>query len=160
DRLPGGWAAGGAEHGQSAVCGRQGRSRHGARGPARRLPGSRRSGGDDRGAGGGDGLWSCRGGGGADGRGGGGRARGGRGGAGGAAVAGAARGGASGGLQVAERVAGQLADSRLGPLAGKISAERLQSLATNPNAMHFLDTASGHTNVVQLVEGRLLRITI
>jgi len=63
-------------------------------------------------------------------------------------------------LQVAERVAGQLADARLGPLAGRISAERLQTLATNPNAMRYLDTASGHTNVVQLVEGRLLRITV
>ena len=63
-------------------------------------------------------------------------------------------------LAVAERVAGQLADSRLGSLAGKISPERLQSLATNPNAMKYLDAASGHTNVVQLVEGRLLRITV
>lgn len=26
--------------------------------------------------------------------------------------------------------------------------------------MRYLDTASGHTNVVQLVEGRLLRITV
>ncbi len=62
-------------------------------------------------------------------------------------------------FQVAERVAGQLADSRLGPLAGKISPEGLQGLANNPNALKFLDTASGHTNTVQLVDGRLLRIT-
>ena len=63
-------------------------------------------------------------------------------------------------LQVAERVAGQLADARLGALAGRTSAERLQTLASNPNAMRYLDTASGHTNVVQWVEGRLPRITV
>jgi len=62
-------------------------------------------------------------------------------------------------FEVADRVAGQLADSRLGPLAGKISPEQLQELANNPNALRFLDTASGNTNTIQLVEGRLLRIT-
>jgi RHS repeat-associated protein len=60
---------------------------------------------------------------------------------------------------VADRVAGQLADGRLEPLAGKISPAGLQDLASNPNAMRFLDTATGNTNIVQLVEGRLLRIT-
>lgn len=63
-------------------------------------------------------------------------------------------------FEVADRVAGQLADPRLGHLAGKISPRRLQALASNPNALRFLDTATGHTNVVQLVEGRLMRITI
>jgi len=53
-------------------------------------------------------------------------------------------------FQVADRVAGQLADSRLGSLAGKITPERLQELASNPNALRFLDTASGHTNTIQL----------
>jgi RHS repeat-associated protein len=63
-------------------------------------------------------------------------------------------------LQVAERVGAQLADARLGSLAGRIGAEELEALATNPNAMRFLDTVSGHTNVIQLVENRLLRITV
>jgi hypothetical protein len=60
---------------------------------------------------------------------------------------------------VADRVSGQLADSRLGPLAGKISAEQLQELVNNPSALRFLDTTSGNTNTVQLLSGRLLRIT-
>ncbi len=62
-------------------------------------------------------------------------------------------------FKFAERVGGQLADSRLGPLAGKISTEQLQDLASNPNALRFFDTATGNTNTIQLVEGRLLRIT-
>lgn len=56
-------------------------------------------------------------------------------------------------------MAGQLGDSRLGPLEDRISPERLQELANNPNALRFLDTATGNTNTIQVVEGRLLRIT-
>jgi RHS repeat-associated protein len=62
-------------------------------------------------------------------------------------------------FQVADRVAAQLTDSRLGPLAGKISPVQLQKLANNPNALRFADTATGHVNIVQVVDGRLLRIT-
>jgi len=67
--------------------------------------------------------------------------------------------GAGPGFQVAERVGAQLLDGRLGSLAGNISPTRLQQLASNPNALRFLDNATGNTNIVQLVEGRLLRIT-
>jgi hypothetical protein len=62
-------------------------------------------------------------------------------------------------FQVADRVAGQLEDPRLGPLAGKITPDQLQGLANNPNALKFLDTATGNTNIMQVTEGRLLRIT-
>jgi filamentous hemagglutinin len=60
---------------------------------------------------------------------------------------------------VAPRVAGQLADSRLGKLAGKLTGDRLQQLVNNPAAQRFLDASSGHINVIQEVDGVLLRIT-
>jgi len=41
-----------------------------------------------------------------------------------------------------------------------MSPEQLQSLANNPNAMRFLDNASGNTNIVQLIGDKLLRITL
>ncbi len=62
-------------------------------------------------------------------------------------------------FQIADRVNSQLADSRLGPLAGQITPEQLQVLANNPNALRFADTATGNLNIVQVLEGRLLRIT-
>jgi len=44
-------------------------------------------------------------------------------------------------------------------LAGEISPEQLQELANNPCELRFMDTATGNTNTMQVVEGRLLRIT-
>jgi hypothetical protein len=57
------------------------------------------------------------------------------------------------------RVAGQLNDPRLGALRGKLSADDLQGLAHNPNATYLMDNATGHINVVQEVNGVILRIT-
>ena len=62
-------------------------------------------------------------------------------------------------FDVHPRVLEQLADPRLGPLKGTITPEKLQELANNPNALRFLDNGTGNTNIVQLVDGRLVRIT-
>jgi hypothetical protein len=61
-------------------------------------------------------------------------------------------------FQIADRVAGQLGDQRLGSLTG-MTPEQLQDLANNPNALQFVDNATGNTNTVQVVDGSLLRIT-
>lgn len=62
-------------------------------------------------------------------------------------------------FELAPRVASQLADRRLGRLAGKLTGERLQSLVNSPVARRFMDARTGHINVVQEVDGILLRIT-
>jgi len=62
-------------------------------------------------------------------------------------------------FDIAPRVLKQLNDSRLGSLAGKLSPNDLQKLANNPSARRFLDGRSGNINVIQEVEGKLLRIT-
>lgn len=57
------------------------------------------------------------------------------------------------------RVFDQLKDARLGGLAGKLGVDNLQKLANNPSAKRFLDNRTGNINVIQEVEGKLLRIT-
>ncbi len=61
---------------------------------------------------------------------------------------------------IADRVFGQLNDPRMGQLAGKLDAHALQKLANNPGATRFMDARTGHINVIQEVEGKLIRITV
>lgn len=51
-------------------------------------------------------------------------------------------------------------DARLGALAGKLSQQRLNELLNDPTAQRLYDTLRGTLNVVQEVEGVLLRITV
>jgi len=55
---------------------------------------------------------------------------------------------------------GQLNDPRMRQLAGKLDADALQKLANNPSATRFMDARTGHINVIQEVEGKLIRITV
>lgn len=63
-------------------------------------------------------------------------------------------------FEIHPRVIQQLADSRLGPLAGKLTPADLQRLANNPTAQRVFDTRSGNMNIIQEVDGVLLRITV
>nr|WP_123723008.1 DUF637 domain-containing protein [Pseudomonas lini] len=63
-------------------------------------------------------------------------------------------------FSIADRVFGQLSDPRMGQLAGKLDADALQRLANNPSATRFMDSRTGHINVIQEVEGKLIRITV
>lgn len=63
-------------------------------------------------------------------------------------------------FELAPRVELQLKDPRLGELAGKLDINSLNKLATNPNAQFLYDSGTGHINIVQNVEGKLLRITV
>ncbi len=63
-------------------------------------------------------------------------------------------------FSIADRVFGQLNDPRMGQLAGKLDADTLQKLANNPSATRFMDARTGHINVIQDVEGKLIRITV
>lgn len=65
-------------------------------------------------------------------------------------------------FNIADRVYAQLNvnDPRLGSLSGKLNAAELQKLANNPAAVRVYDTRSGHINVIQSVDGKLLRITV
>lgn len=63
-------------------------------------------------------------------------------------------------FDVADRVARQLGDSRLGSLQGKLTNADLQRLVNEPGAQRLFDTASGNINVIQDVDGTLLRITV
>lgn len=67
---------------------------------------------------------------------------------------------ATGVFNIADRVYTQLNDSRLGSLSGKLNAAELQKLANNPAAVRVYDARSGHINVIQSVDGKLLRITV
>lgn len=67
---------------------------------------------------------------------------------------------ATGVFNIADRVYAQLNDSRLGSLSGKLNATELQKLANNPAAVRVYDARSGHINVIQSVDGKLLRITV
>ncbi len=58
------------------------------------------------------------------------------------------------------RVVGQLSDSRLGSLAGKITPQRLHELVNNKAARRFFDTRTGNINVIQEIEGKLVRVTV
>jgi len=61
---------------------------------------------------------------------------------------------------IADRVFGQLNDPRMGQLAGKLDADALQKLANNSSATRFMDARTGHINVIQVVEGKLIRMTV
>ncbi|MBC3256425.1 filamentous hemagglutinin N-terminal domain-containing protein [Pseudomonas paralactis] len=63
-------------------------------------------------------------------------------------------------FSIADRVFGQLNDPRMGQLAGKLDSDALQKLANNPSATRFMDARTGHINVIQEVEGKLIRITV
>jgi len=63
-------------------------------------------------------------------------------------------------FNIADRVYTQLNDPRLGNLSGKLNAAELQKLANNPAAVRVYDARSGHINVIQSVDGKLLRITV
>ena len=56
------------------------------------------------------------------------------------------------------RVRSQLDD--LGGLTGRIKPDDLQGLLHNPGAQRFFDLRSGNINVIQELDGRLLRITV
>ncbi|MEX0789214.1 MAG: RHS repeat-associated core domain-containing protein, partial [Actinomycetota bacterium] len=62
-------------------------------------------------------------------------------------------------FSVHSRVAAQLDDVRLGPLAGRYGVDDLQALVDSPGSRAYFDTASRNINVVQEVDGVLLRIT-
>ena len=69
---------------------------------------------------------------------------------------------ASGGRAIFEihpRVLTQLDDPRLGAFTSELNPEALQDLAHNPRAQYMMDTVSGHVNIVQEIDGVLLRLT-
>jgi hypothetical protein len=53
---------------------------------------------------------------------------------------------------VADRVAGQLDDVRLGSLRGQLGPGDLQRLVNEPGAQRYHDTATGNINVIQQVD--------
>ena len=63
-------------------------------------------------------------------------------------------------FSIADRVHGQLQDPRLGPLAGKLTPEDLQRLVNNPAANRYYDARNNSINVIQTIDGRLIRITV
>lgn len=63
-------------------------------------------------------------------------------------------------FDLASRVEAQLKDPRLGGLAGKLDIHSLNKLANNPEAQFLYDAGTGHINVIQKVEDKLLRITV
>lgn len=62
-------------------------------------------------------------------------------------------------FSIHDRVAGQLDEARLGRLSGRYGVDDLQTLTTSPNATAYMDLRSGHINVIQDIDGVLLRIT-
>ncbi|KRP45666.1 hypothetical protein TU75_20740 [Pseudomonas poae] len=48
----------------------------------------------------------------------------------------------------------------MGKFAGKLDADALQKLANHPSATRFMDARTRHINVIQEVEGKLIRITV
>ena len=63
-------------------------------------------------------------------------------------------------FELAPRVLEQLKDPRLGSLAGKLDSNFLNKLANSPNTQFLYDKSSNYINVVQEVNGKLLRITV
>jgi hypothetical protein len=59
-----------------------------------------------------------------------------------------------------ERVLGQLTDPRMGRLQGRLTAEQLSDFANSSTARRFWDARSNNINIIQEVDGRLLRITV
>jgi RHS repeat-associated protein len=66
---------------------------------------------------------------------------------------------ATGRFKLNERVVGQLDDARLGKLAGQLDETRLNQLVESPGAQRFFDANTGNINIIQEVDGQLLRIT-
>ena len=66
---------------------------------------------------------------------------------------------AAGSFRFADRVAGQLDDVRLGSLAGRFSLDDIQDIANSPASRAFFDARNGTINIVQEIDGVLLRIT-
>jgi hypothetical protein len=62
-------------------------------------------------------------------------------------------------FEIADRVYDQLQDSRLGSLAGNLTSDQLVGLVNNPSAQRLYDVYNQSINVVQNVDGVLLRIT-
>lgn len=63
-------------------------------------------------------------------------------------------------FEIHPRVIQQLADPRLGSLSGKLTAPDLLRLANAPAAQRVFDARSGNINIIQEVNGVLLRITV
>ncbi|WP_417820305.1 hemagglutinin repeat-containing protein [Terasakiella sp.] len=63
-------------------------------------------------------------------------------------------------FEIHPRVVNQLNDQRMGSLRGKLSNDDLQRLVNTPNATRVLDNRSGHINVIQEIEGKIIRITV
>lgn len=61
---------------------------------------------------------------------------------------------------VSPRVVEQLRDVRLGVLAGKLNADDLKRLANSPDAQRIFDARTNNINIIQEVDGVLLRITV
>lgn len=59
-----------------------------------------------------------------------------------------------------ERVPGQLNDPRMGRLQGKLTVDDPTGLANNPNARISWDARSNTINIIQEVDGKLLRFTV
>ncbi len=62
-------------------------------------------------------------------------------------------------FDLAPRVEQQLVDPRMGSLAGKLDKSSLNELAGNPNAQLLYDVGTGNINIINNVDGKLLRIT-
>lgn len=70
--------------------------------------------------------------------------------------------------KIADRVADQLKDPRMGRLAGKITPDELAKRANSPNAKRFIDVRpdpstgvpKNHINIVQDIDGKTIRITV
>ncbi|HEX2154728.1 MAG TPA: RHS repeat-associated core domain-containing protein, partial [Acidimicrobiia bacterium] len=62
-------------------------------------------------------------------------------------------------FSIHSRVIAQLDDVRLGPLAGRFGPDDLQGLLHAPSAKPYFDTATGYINVMQEIDGVLLRVT-
>jgi len=58
------------------------------------------------------------------------------------------------------RVPGQLVDPRMGRLRGKLTADDIRRLAGNPSGRRFWDELSNNINVIEEVDGNLLRVTV
>ena len=51
-------------------------------------------------------------------------------------------------------------DARLGSLQGKLTEADLQQLVNSPTAHRLYDTATRNVNIIQEVDGKLIRVTV
>ncbi len=63
-------------------------------------------------------------------------------------------------FDIAPRVEKQLIDSRMGSLAGKIDMDFLGKLLKSKKAQFLYDNGTGHVNIINQVNGKLIRITV